>query len=141
MDVDKKKRNFLNKHQNQKFTLKIKMGLGTFCTTKNHKLETIQPNNLRITGIQSGFLQYLEIYQSIQTTEDLDEVSYIFPTDNKICVYGMTFHVGDETIEAELRSNKIADQTFKEAKRTGRTAAITKEESPGITSIPKRSIK
>lgn len=111
------------------------MGLGSFCSRKNRELITLQPKSLRITGIQKGFIQCLEIYQSIQSEEELREVSYIFPTDNNLCIYGMKFKIGDETINAELRSQNSAKEVFKEAKKIGRTAAMTEQVSPGITSI------
>lgn len=111
------------------------MVIGSFCVTKDNKLTTLQPKSLRITGTQKGFIQCFEIYQSIKSEEDLEQVSYIFPTDNTLCIYGMKFQVGDETITAELRSNKAAKETFEEAKKIGRTAAIAEETSPGITSV------
>ncbi|KAK8871880.1 von Willebrand factor A domain-containing protein 5A [Tritrichomonas musculus] len=111
------------------------MVLGSFCSKKDKKFKTVQPKSLRITGVQKGFIQCLEIYQSIQTKEDLDQVSYIFPTDNNLCIYNMKFQVGDETITAELRTQKAAEETFKEAKKIGRTAAMTEQIAPGITSV------
>lgn len=92
------------------------MRLGSFCSRKENKLVALQPKSLRITGMQKGFVQNLEIYQSIQADKNLDEVSYIFPSDNNLCIYGMKFQVGEETINAELRSNKAAEETFKQKK-------------------------
>lgn len=126
----------LNTSLKKKFILfYLQMGLGSFCSRKNNDFITLQPKSLRITGTQKGFIQSLEIYQSIQTEEDLDEVSYVFPSDNNLCIYSMKFQVGEETINAELRSNPAAEETFKEAKRAGRTAAKTEKVAPGITAV------
>lgn len=92
------------------------MSLGSFCTTIGDKTITIQPKALTINGIQISFIQNLQITQSIQTMIDLKEISYIFPTDNKLCIYNMQFKIGDEIIKTEIKSNKIAKETFEEAK-------------------------
>lgn len=111
------------------------MVIGSFFYLKGGKFHTLKPNKLQITGTQSSFVQNLEIYQSIKSDEDLSEVSYVFPTDNNLCIYRMKFQVGDETIEAELQSTKSAKETFEEAKKIGRTVAMTEEISPGLTSV------
>ena len=110
------------------------MALGSFCFYENDWI-TLQPKSLQITGYQKGFVQCLEIYQSIHTSKNLDQVSYIFPTDNTICIYNMKFQVGNETINAKIRSKEAAKETFQEAKKAGRTTVIAEQISPGITSI------
>lgn len=111
------------------------MSLGSFCSKEGKNLKVIQPKSIRITGFQKGFIQFLEIYQSIKSEVDLNEVSYIFPTDNKLCIYNMKFIVGEETIKAEIIAKKAAKEAFKEAVKIGRIAVMTEQESPGITSI------
>ena len=110
------------------------MALGSFCFYKNDWI-TLQPKSLQITGYQKGFVQCIEIYQSIHSDTNLDQVSYIFPTDNNICMYNMKFQVGNETINAQIRSKEAAKETFQEAKKAGRTTVIAEQISPGITSI------
>lgn len=121
------------------------MVFGSFCYRKCSLLETIKTKSIRITGIQKGFVQSLEIYQSIETCDELKEVSYVFPTDNKICIYDMHFLVGDEIIPAQLRSKTQAQKIFDEAKKEGKTAVMGIQNEPGITyiaigNVPKNTI-
>lgn len=111
------------------------MVFGSFCYKEYHCYHTLQLKSIRITGIQKGFIQSLEIYQSIETKQDLNEVSYLFPTDNKICIYSMQFQVGDEIIPAELRSITQAKEIYDEALKEGKTAVMTEPKASGINSI------
>lgn len=67
------------------------MTFGSFCAKEdNIGLQTLQPNSISIKGQQIGFLANLEITQTVQntTSTDLDEVIYMFPTDNRLCIFG-----------------------------------------------------
>ena len=47
----------------------------------------------------------------------------------------MKFQVGNETINAKIRSKEAAKETFQKAKKAGRTTVIAEQISPGITSV------
>lgn len=114
------------------------MTFGSFCTKLDRSsLQTLQPETITIKGKLIGFLADLEIIQSVKntTSKDLDEVIYIFPTDNRLCIYGLTFFIGKEKIEAKISKTNQATEIFNEAKESGYTTIMSEDISPGVTSI------
>lgn len=111
------------------------MVLGSFCAKINGKPKIIQPKSLHITGEQKGFLLQLEINQSIKSNEAISEMSYILPTDNKLCIYHMKFQIGDKTIDAQIKSNKNAELIYEEAINSGKTVAMATQKEEGVTAI------
>ena len=111
------------------------MVIGSFCYNSGNIIKTIQPKCLKVKGFQKGFIQGLNIYQSIIVEEDLNRVSYVFPTDNNLCIYGITFQIGDEIIKTQLRSKEQAKEIFNEGRKLGRTTMMTEQTSQGMTKI------
>ena len=111
------------------------MTLGLFYFKKWDSLINIKPKSLKIKGIQKGFINDLEIYQSIEVKTDMEQVSYVLPTDNKLCIYNMKFQIGDEIIHAELKTDKEAKEIFQQAKKVKKTAALAEQISSDLISI------
>lgn len=66
-----------------------------------------------------------EVEQSFYHNEEsLQDVFYIFPNDFKICIYDITFVVGEEIIKLIMKSKIEAKKTYEEAVETGRTAVF-----------------
>lgn len=111
------------------------MTLGSFYFKKWDYLINIKPKSFKIKGLQRGFVTDLEIYQSIEVKTDMEQVSYILPTDNKLCIYKMKFQIGDEIIHAELKTDKEAKEIFQQAKKVKKTAALAEQISSDLISI------
>ncbi|KAK8897039.1 von Willebrand factor A domain-containing protein 5A [Tritrichomonas musculus] len=111
------------------------MTLGLFYFKKWDSLINIKPKSLKIKGFQKGFINDLEIYQSIEVNSDMEQVSYVLPTDNKLCIYNMKFQIGDQIIPAEIKTEKEAKEIFQSAKKAKKTAALAEQIGPDLISI------
>ena len=111
------------------------MTLGLFYFKKWDSLINIKPKSLKIKGFQKGFINDLEIYQSIEVNTDMEQVSYVLPTDNKLCIYNMKFQIGDQIIPAEIKTEKEAKEIFQSAKKAKKTAALAEQIGPDLISI------
>jgi len=60
------------------------------------------------------------------------EGAYLFPLPENAAVYKMTFTVGDEVIEAQIREKAEAQQIYTEAKEAGQAAALLVQERPNV---------
>lgn len=92
------------------------MVFGTCCISKDANLQSMTTRSVKIEGTQHGLITNFEVTQTFTHSEsDLQEVSYIFPNDLKMCIYDTTFVVGDEIIKPKLRPKEEAEKTYKEA--------------------------
>ncbi|KAK8843217.1 von Willebrand factor A domain-containing protein 5A [Tritrichomonas musculus] len=113
------------------------MTFGSFCWKKEDDLQVLQPELITIKGKQIGFLSYFDIIQTVEnkTGKDLEEIMYIFPTDNRLCLYGLTFYIREEKIEAKIENTEHSKEIFEEAKKTKKTTVISEYISSGLASI------
>lgn len=82
------------------------MVLGScFILIDDHR-QNIKIESVEINGFQKGFLFNFEISQTfIYNEKKPQEVYYVFTNDFKMCVYEITFAIGDKIIKPKLRSN------------------------------------
>ncbi len=57
---------------------------------------------------------------------------YLFPMNKGAAVHTMTMHVGDEIVSAEIQEIRQAEQTFKVAKKAGKSATILNQHRPNM---------
>ena len=57
---------------------------------------------------------------------------YLFPLNRRAAVHAMTMRVGDEVISAEIQEIVQAKQTFEQAKREGKAAALLEQHRPNM---------
>jgi Ca-activated chloride channel family protein len=57
---------------------------------------------------------------------------YIFPATTRAAVHGMQMTIGNKRIVAEIEERKVAEQTFKKAKREGKRAALLNQHRPNV---------
>ena len=109
---------------------------GTCCFIEEGKIESVNAKSIKIEGFQHGLIVNFEVVQTfINSQEKEKEIHYIFPNDNKICIYDMTFVVGDEIIKPKLQEKEEAKKIYKEAVNTGHTAAYGSNIENGMTEM------
>ncbi|OHT07858.1 breast cancer suppressor candidate 1,bcsc-1 [Tritrichomonas foetus] len=117
------------------FIINPNLSIGSFYYTHNNQFVTLQPKNLVIKGMMRGFLLDVEINQTTSAPCDIPEVSYTFPTDGRLCVHSLYFSIGDEKIQAKIKSSDQAEEIFEEAVSDGITAVMTRTLEPGLLSV------
>jgi Ca-activated chloride channel family protein len=60
------------------------------------------------------------------------EAQYVFPGSTRAAVYGLTLHVGERTIEAQVREKTQAKAEYVQAKREGKSAALLEQHRPNV---------
>ncbi len=60
---------------------------------------------------------------------------YIFPASTRAAVHGMTMHIGDEVIEAKIQERQTAEKKFDDAKKSGKSASMLKQNRPNVFSM------
>ncbi|KAH0786761.1 von Willebrand factor type A domain containing protein [Histomonas meleagridis] len=105
---------------------------GYFQITNPTKSVKVPTASIIVEGEQRGLIADLKFTQVINNdSSSASEIQYIFPTDNKICIYKAVFYVGNEVIPLKLQSEDQAKETYNEAKKQGKTAALGREIEPG----------
>ena len=75
------------------------MIIGSCCYLTNEGKQNIDAKSIKIYGIQRSLLVNFEVEQTFSHSEkEPKEITYLFPNDNKICIYDITFIVGEEII-------------------------------------------
>ena len=92
------------------------MSFGSCCVQKDGNFHMMESHKVKIEGFQKGLILNLEVSQTfINKTEELAEISYIFPNDLKICIYETTFVLGYQVIKPELFGREEARQIYQKA--------------------------
>ena len=90
--------------------------------------------SININGFQQSLILNFEVEQSFYHNEEsLQDIFYIFPNDFKICIYDITFVVGEEIIKPILKSKIEAKKIYEEAVKSGRTAIFGTNVDHGMT--------
>ena len=110
------------------------MIIGSCCYLTNEGKQNIDAKSIKIYGIQRSLLVNFEVEQTFSHSEkEPKEIIYLFPNDNKICIYDITFIVGEEIIKPKLQPKKEAEKTYQEAISSGHTAIYGNNVSYGMT--------
>lgn len=84
-------------------------------------------------GTMQGLIAAFTITQEFRHSEPCPvDISYIIPTDNKLCLYETVFYVGRDVIKAELEHKKLGDRKFFEAKANGKTVLVGTSLGEGV---------
>ncbi len=59
-------------------------------------------------------------------------VSYLFPLNKDAAVYKMVMEVGNEVVQAQIKTKDEAQATFDKAKQDGKSAALLKQHRPNM---------
>ena len=93
----------------------------------------LSPIQVSVTGTMRGLIAAFTITQEFRHRESFPaDVSYIIPTNNKLCLYETVFYVGDEVIKTQLEQKNVGAETFFEAKAAGRTVILGTSLADGI---------
>lgn len=112
------------------------MPFGSCCVQKDGNFHMMESHKVRIEGFQKGLILNLEVSQTfINKTEELAEISYIFPNDLKICIYETTFVLGYQVIKPELFGRQEAQQIYQKALNSGETAVYGANIAEGLTEL------
>ena len=81
----------------------------------------------------SGFLARAQVRQTFSnpSTERI-EALYVFPLPENAAVDDMTMRIGDRVIRGLIKEKEEASRIYREARRSGRTAALLNQERPNI---------
>jgi Ca-activated chloride channel family protein len=60
---------------------------------------------------------------------------YIFPASTRAAVHGMYMTIGEHTVTARIKERKTAQQTFKTAKKEGKSASLLEQQRPNVFSM------
>lgn len=60
------------------------------------------------------------------------EARYVFPASTRAAVHGMTVHLGDRVIQAQIREKQKAKAEYQQAKQAGKTAALLEQERENV---------
>lgn len=87
-----------------------------------------------IKGEELGLLVNFEVTQTFyhESTDPVNFI-YILPNDLKMCIYDITFVVGDEIIKPILKAKEEARRIYSEAIKTGHTAVKSSNLQNGLT--------
>jgi len=79
-------------------------------------------------GVVSG--RVTQVFEN--DTESPLEAVYVFPLPARAAVTGMWLTVGDRTIRSVVKEREEAKKTYREARESGKKAALLEEERPNI---------
>ena len=98
-----------------------------------------------LTGELTGPLAALTLTQTFSlppaTGDAPVEVLYRFPLPGDAAVTGVRVRFGEVAVQTELREREAAAAEYKEAKRTGRQAALVTRESPDVFTLALTGVK
>ena len=97
-----------------------------------------------LTGTVTGPLGTLSLAQTFSLSEPRDaviEALYRFPLPGDAAVLGVRVQFGDVKIQTTLKEREKAEAEYKEAKRTGRQAALVTRESPDVFTLAVAGIR
>jgi Ca-activated chloride channel family protein len=97
-----------------------------------------------LTGTVTGPLATLTLTQTFALAADsgaVIEALYRFPLPGDAAVTGVRVRFGDITIQTALKERATAEADYKEAKRTGRQAALVTRESPDVFTLAVAGIR
>ncbi|MFV3412971.1 VIT domain-containing protein [Pseudomonas nitroreducens] len=60
------------------------------------------------------------------------EARYVFPASTRAAVHGMTVHLGERVIQAQIREKQRAKAEYQQAKQDGKTAALLEQERENV---------
>jgi len=73
----------------------------------------------------------ISLQKFVNNTGKLLECSYVFPNDNKFCIYDTEFVINDKIIRPELRAKEEAKKEYDEAVSQGHTAMFGHDRGDG----------
>lgn len=60
------------------------------------------------------------------------EARYVFPASTRAAVHGLTVHLGERVIQAQIRERQKARAEYEQAKSSGKTAALLEQERENV---------
>ncbi len=89
--------------------------------------------NTEVKADISGFISRVTVTQTFQNpfSEKIEAV-YTFPLPNDAAVDDMTILIGDRRIKGKIMERKKAQETYDQAKKDGKVAALLEQQRPNI---------
>ncbi|KAK8838496.1 von Willebrand factor A domain-containing protein 5A [Tritrichomonas musculus] len=110
------------------------MSFGSCCILEKSDFYKMKPKKVEINGFQKGLIMNLEVTQTFQNKSEKNvEISYIFPNDMKICIYGITFVLGNKIINPIIRERKEAIEIYNKSINRGNCAFYGSNIADGLT--------
>ncbi|MEP6901476.1 MAG: TonB-dependent receptor [Actinomycetota bacterium] len=89
--------------------------------------------NTAVKAEISGFISRVTVTQTFQNPfADKIEAVYTFPLPNDAAVDEMTINIGDRLVKGKIMERKKAQETYDQAKKEGKVAAILEQQRPNI---------
>ncbi|MGI9287991.1 MAG: marine proteobacterial sortase target protein [Pseudomonadales bacterium] len=81
----------------------------------------------------SGMVAHVTVKQSfLNDSDDWLEGLYVFPLPDDAAINALRIRIGDRIINGEIHERKKAKKIYQQAKRSGRKAALVKQERPNM---------
>ena len=89
--------------------------------------------NTEVKAEISGFISRVTVTQTFQNpfAEKIEAV-YTFPLPNDAAVDDMTIEIGDRRVKGKIMERKKAQETYDQAKKDGKVAALLEQQRPNI---------
>jgi Ca-activated chloride channel family protein len=97
-----------------------------------------------LAGLVTGPLANLTLTQTFALSDPSNaviEALYRFPLPGDAAVTGVRVHFGDVEIHTTLKERESAEEEYREAKQTGRQAALVTRESPDVFTLAVAGIR
>lgn len=86
-----------------------------------------------VRGTVNGFVAEVQVTQSyVNPFDGHIEATYVFPLPHGAAVTDMVMHLADRDVIAEIHPRKDAEEIYREARETGRTAALMTQERANV---------
>ncbi|WP_300069291.1 VIT and VWA domain-containing protein [uncultured Ruegeria sp.] len=80
-----------------------------------------------------GDLATVQVRQVFANPSDAPmSAEYLFPLNQKAAIYAMQMQVGEEMVEAQIQHKAEAEETFKDAEKSGKAAALLTQHRPNM---------
>ena len=110
------------------------MVFGTCCFADNNN--QIKAKSIDIEAEQFGLITCLKLTQTFKNSQEVaKEIKYVFPNDIKICIFDITFYIGDQVIKPKLQKKEDAEKAYKEAVDKGHSAILGMRLGDGLNQI------
>lgn len=104
-----------------------------FVESGDPSLDPLPLKSTQVEATVSGVIAEVVVRQTYRNEGARPiEARYVFPGSTRAAVHGLTLHVGERVIEAEVREKLKAQAEYAQAKAAGQSAALLEQHRPNV---------
>ncbi len=104
-----------------------------FVESGDPSLDPLPLKSTQVEATVSGVIAEVVVRQAYRNEGARPiEARYVFPGSTRAAVHGLTLHVGERVIEAEVREKRKAKAEYAQAKAAGQSAALLEQHRPNV---------